>query len=173
MRRLAVTMLGILAVAVCVQVVVLYAIPRMIMQSVTARADARVGLNRPMHLPMVTDEARDIPLPSPDLLYSTCVLDISKGPVAVTVTPGEAYLSLAVFDMRSDNVFVANDQSARGEPIRLLVASVDGAVPATPAGVTLVRLPGTRGLLLLRGLAATPALREISERARQTLRCGG
>ena len=172
MRRHAATLAWIGIVAACVHGVVVFAIPRAIMHIVLSRAATRGGYNTPLHTPLVTASARGIPLPSPDLLYSTCALNVAKGPVAVSVTPGAAYLSVAVFDMRSDNVFVADDQDAGGGPIRLQVVQADDPAPAPEAGVTLVRLPGTTGLLLLRGLAATPALREISERARQSLRCG-
>jgi hypothetical protein len=111
-----------------------------------------------------------VPLPSPDLLYSSCVLDVSAGPVLVSVTPGAAYLSLAVFDARSDNVFVTDDGDSGGKPITVLVTGPGQAV-AAPAGAVLARLGSARGLLLLRGLAATPALAAVSDQARHSLSC--
>ena len=169
-RRYGPPVLAALALAVAVHVATVLAVPRAVMHVVTSRIAAMVSLNAPLHAPPVGAAEHAVPLPSPDLLYSSCVLDVSNRPVEISVTPGAAYLSLAVFDMRSDNVFVTNDQAAGGKSIRLLIAG-PGQAPVAPSGEVLVRLGSSRGLLLLRGLAATPELARISEQARRTLSC--
>ena len=169
-RRYVLPIGAVLVVAVAVHVATVLAVPRVVMQVVTGRIAAMVSLNTPLHAAPVTAAEHAVPLPSPDLLYSSCVLDVSRGPVEVSVTPEAAYLSLAVFDMRSDNVFVTNDHTAAGKPIELLVAG-PGQARLAPGDVAVVQLGSSRGLLLLRGLAATPELARISDQARRTLSC--
>ncbi len=164
-----------LMVAVVMHVATVMAVPRIIMRVVMDRIGKIVPVDAPFHAAQVTAAARNVPLPSPDLLYSSCVLDLAAGPVLVSVTPGAAYLSLALFDLRSDNVFVTNDQSSGdqnsgGKPISLLVTGPGQDVPA-PAGAAVAKLDTSQGLLLVRGLAATPELAAISDKARHTLSC--
>jgi uncharacterized membrane protein len=169
MRRLIQTVAPILLIAAAVHAATVLAIPRLVMWRVMRAVAARSLPNTPYHAPPVTAAARTIPLPSPDLLYSTCALDLSAGPIAVSVAPGPDYLSLAVFDARTDNVFVTNNQAAATAAMRLLVAGP--GTSAAPAGYTLVHLATTRGLLLLRGLAATPEAAHRNDLARRTLSC--
>jgi uncharacterized membrane protein len=163
--------LPVLFVAVVVHVALVWAVPRLVMYKVMQGAARLGGANMVYHAEPATGAVRTIPLPSPDLLYSICELDVSAGPVEISVTPGPDYLSLAVFDAATDNVFVTNDQQAGGKPIHLLVAHAGAVMPAVPAGVTLVRMNTPRGLLLLRALAATPALKARNDAARHTLTC--
>ncbi len=162
--------LPILLIAVAVHVGTVLAIPRLVMARVMQVVTTHSAMNAPYHAPPVSAAARTIPLPSPDLLYSICALDVTAGPVAVSVTPGPDYLSLAIFDANTDNVFVTNNQASATRPIHLLIAGL--GMPAAPAaGDTLVRLRTTSGLLLLRGLAATPEAARRSDQARRSLSC--
>jgi uncharacterized membrane protein len=164
-------LLPVLLVAAIVHFVTIWAVPRVVMQLLQQAVATRAGVNTPYHAPPVTADARHIPLPSPDLLYSTCVLDLTGGPVLATVTPGQHYLSLAVFDEATDNIFVANDQTSAGQPIRILIAGPATPSPVVPPATALVRLHTRRGLLLLRGLAATPDLLKEADIARHSLVC--
>ncbi|MEJ0048090.1 MAG: DUF1254 domain-containing protein [Rhodospirillales bacterium] len=168
MRALTHILLPTLLVAALVHIAAVWAVPRIVMHLVLRATAAQAS---PHHAPLATAANRAIPLPSPDLLYSTCTLDLSAGPALVSVTPGPDYLSLAVFNAATDNVFVANDQTAPGHPIRLLITG-PATTPATaPPDITLVHLGSTHGLLLLRALAATPDLQARNEAARRTLVC--
>lgn len=162
--------LPVIAVAVLAHVATVLAVPRVVMMVVMGRLEAAASPNAPLHAPPIDAAARGVPLPSPDLLYSSCVLDVSGGPVLVSVVPGAAYLSVSLFDARSDNVFVTDDRDSGGKRIAVLVTGPGQSV-AAPAGVAVAKLGSARGLLLLRGLAATPALAAISEQARHTLTC--
>ncbi len=171
MRKNLATAAAILVVAAAVHVVTILAIPHVVMHLVMARISEHAGINTPLHARQPTAADRGIPLPSPDLLYSSCALDLAKGPVRVSVNPGPDYLSLAVFDADTDNVFVASDKTANGRPIVLLIAGPASPAPTVPADATLVRLRTTEGLLLLRGLASTPELAARNDAARKTLVC--
>jgi uncharacterized membrane protein len=170
MRRVLRILVPVLLIAGVVHVAAVWAVPRVVMHYVLRGAARRASINAAFHAPPVTARDRAIPLPSPDLLYSTCVLNLAAGPMAVSVQPGSDYLSLAVFDAATDSVFVTNDQAAAG-PIRLLIVGPGATAPTVPAGAKLVRVPTQRALLLLRALGATPELRQRNEAARRTLRC--
>ena len=162
----------VLAVAVLVHIGAVWAAPRVVMALVLHAVAKRAGTSGVFHAPPVTAAARGIPLPSPDLLYSTCTLDFAHGPVAVSVTPGTDYISLAVFDGGTDNVFVADDQTKPGQPIKLILTGPGQAAPPIPPGTTLVSVNTQHALVLLRALAATPELMGRAEAARRSFECG-
>jgi uncharacterized membrane protein len=161
----------VLAVAVLVHVAAVWAAPRVVMALVLHAVAKRAGTSGVFHAPPVTAAARGIPLPSPDLLYSTCTVDFAHGPVAVSVTPGTDYISLAVFDGGTDNVFVADDQTNPGQPIRLILTGPGQAAPAATPGSTVVPVRTRHALVLLRALAATPELLGRAEVARRSFMC--
>ncbi|HEX7693016.1 MAG TPA: DUF1254 domain-containing protein [Sphingomonas sp.] len=100
------------------------------------------------HAPVATDKARMIVRPSPDLAYSSCPFDLSKGPVLVDVAPVPAvYWSLSVFDERTDAAYVRNNVEADGQPIRIAIAQAGQPVPD---GMTVVRVKGSSGIALIR-----------------------
>ena len=166
MRHLLRTVLPILVIAALVHIAAIWATPRIVMHLVLRAAAAR---QNPFHAPKPTAADRKIPLPSPDLLYSTCALNLANGPILASVNPGPDYLSLAIFNAATDNVFVANDQTTPNHAIRLLITNTPA--PNPPPDTTIVQLGTTKGLLLLRALAATQDLQTRNEAARKTLTC--
>lgn len=69
---------------------------------------ATVGLNRLVGSGRLLDHtARSVTTPNNDTLYSTAQLDLSAGPVTLTIPPcRERYLSVALMDAYSDNFAV-------------------------------------------------------------------
>lgn len=122
--------------------------PRLLMAAAERRLEKSGGVNRFAHLPLATSAARAVVRPSPDLAYSTCPFDLSKGPVTVTVAAVPAtYWSLSVFDARTDVAFVRNNVEAGGRPIRIALVA-EGQ--AAPAGYAPVVVPGGHGVALIR-----------------------
>jgi len=123
--------------------------PRVLMRTAIGRL-AKPGINTMFAAPLATDKARTIVRPSPDLAYSTCPFDLSKGPVLVDVPPIPApYWSLSVFDARTDVAYVRNNLSAGDQPIRIAIAQPGQPVPD---GMQAVRVTGERGIALVRVL---------------------
>jgi uncharacterized membrane protein len=171
MRRLVKDIGLVLAVAAIIQYAAIVAIPRLVMDKVVTGITRKAGgANLVLHARLPSAADRIIPLPSPDLLYSACAIDLAHGPVQASLTPGSDYLSLSVFDMKTDNVFVTSDRQAHGQKIRL-VFTIDDTT-AIPEDASRVILPGGHGLLLLRALAATPDMQARSQAVRETLSCG-
>ena len=180
-----------LTVAVLAHLLTVWALPRLIMReamtrigeetSLQARAQARAqgapAAATGVYLPPPTDHTqRRIVMPSPDLLYATCALDLRAGPQRITAqVEHPRYWSVAIYGGNSDNFFVVNDRKT-AEPGRLdlwvVAPGADRATLAVPAGSTVVEAPTAKNLLLMRLLVTDdPADLASAQRARSSLRC--
>ncbi|WP_428682313.1 DUF1254 domain-containing protein [Sphingopyxis sp.] len=113
------------------------------------------GVNSMSYGNLATPERQPVVRPSPDLAYSSCPYDLSKGPVAIDVVPVPGrYSSLSIFDAATDVIFVRNDVEAGGKPYRIVIAR-DGQI--VPPGAEIVRTNHDRGIALVRLLLKEPA----------------
>lgn len=112
------------------------------------------GINRMSYGNLATPERQPVVRPSPDLAYSSCPYDLSKGPLQIDVTPvAGRYSSLSVFDAATDVIFVRNDIEAGGRPYRIIVARAGQKVPR---GAEIVRTNHDKGIALIRLLLKDP-----------------
>jgi uncharacterized membrane protein len=160
-----------LAVAILVHLVTVRAIPRLI----TARVLKRMAPLNTMHFGRRPDEAsRGVVRPSPDLLYSSCPYDLSKGPLRVTArVPHSTYWSVSAFDAASNNFFVRNDQQIAGDSIEIL-ALRPGMTPPTSGDAhqpLIVYSPTRKGLFLFRLLIDDDAHLAILDALRHEASC--
>ncbi|WP_293904033.1 DUF1254 domain-containing protein, partial [Phenylobacterium sp.] len=86
----------------------LYGLPTIEMAGTRARAlagPASPGVNRFAHARrLATSESRAVTAPNNDTLYSSAWLDLTRGPVTLTIPPtGDRYISIAAMNMFSDN----------------------------------------------------------------------
>ncbi len=141
---------AIVVVAVLVHIGSVYMVPQLVM----ARALAAMGAPNTMRYPKRPDAtARAIVMPSPDLLYSTCPFDLSKGPLRVHArVPHSTYWSVSAFDAATNNFFVRNDRQIAGNSIEILLVRPGMAWPALDDAVERVILfaPTDKGLILFR-----------------------
>ena len=169
--------LTLLSTALIVHVLAVWATPRLIMNRLMngPTAQAMNMLNQAAFPPAVDASARRVVMPSPDLLYSVCVFDVSAGPVRVRASPGlPSYWSIALYAANSDNFFVLNDRQAGAAPVDLWLVSEgpNPRDPAVPPGARVVVSPSTQGFLLMRVLTADyEAEKAIVEPARRSLQC--
>ena len=132
----------------------LLATPYALMYAALNKVRERSPENRFAFAPMATADNQTIVRPSPDLAYSTCVFDVSKGPVLVDVMPVPGrYWSVSIFDARTDVTAVRSDRDTDGKPARLALMKKGQKVPA---GYTPVVLAYDRGIALIRILLANP-----------------
>ena len=163
--------------AVLAHVLLVWAVPRVIMYQVMhgPAAQAMQMHNQAAFPPAVDASSRRVVMPSPDLLYSVCVFDVSQGPVRVRAQPQlSSYWSIALYAANSDNFFVLNDKAAGQAPVDLWLVSVgpNANAPARPAGARVVVVPSTQGFLLMRVLTSNYAAEKaVVEPARRTLQC--
>jgi uncharacterized membrane protein len=176
-----------LMVTVLTHLLTVWALPRLIMREAMARitnetaAQARAqGAPQAatgVYLPPPTDHTqRRIVMPSPDLLYATCTLDLSKGPMRVTAEVDHPrYWSVALYGANSDNFFVVNERSAAAQRLDLWVVPPGTERMSINAerGSTVVDAPSRKVLLLMRLLLTDdPADLALAKASRSTLRCG-
>jgi uncharacterized membrane protein len=169
MRRWLFPLLFGLVLAVLAWQATLVAAPKVIMGIAVKRLAAAGGLNHMLHAPLRGPGRATVVRPSPDLAYSSCPFDLSRGPLRIEIAPVPApYWSLSVFDHRTDVAFVRNNRDSDGGPIRVVLAREGQEVPA---GVEAVRLAGDRGVALLRILVEDRARFAPLDRARRASTC--
>ncbi len=159
-----------LVLAAIVHVASVFAVPRFIMgRTMTAMARNAGGVNRIAHTPRPTAAARGVVRPSPDLFYSTCVFDLSHGPVHVHAAGmPHTYWSVSLFDEDTNNFYVVNDRQAKGGGVDVTI--VPPYQDRQPFG-TVVRAPGLHGLVLLRTLIDDERHLADIDRARRGAAC--
>jgi len=132
----------------------LLATPYALMYAALQKIGQRATVNQFAFASMSTADNQPIVRPSPDLSYSSCVFDLSKGPVLVDVAPVPGrYWSVSIFDARTDVAAVRSDQDTNGKPARLALVKKGQKVAA---GYEPVILADDRGLVLIRILLANP-----------------
>ena len=128
----------------------LAATPMVIMDRAWEQLAAQSGFNRMTHAPLVTAERQTIVRPSPDLAYSVCAFDLTRGPIKVYAHPVPGhYWSLTVFDSETNVAFVESDRDSKGEAVEIVLATVD---QVTQGDVRRIDLPSAKGVALLRVL---------------------
>ena len=151
----------------------LWVTPDALMRLALDRVSNVGGPNSFTHTPLATAASRTIVRPSPDLAYSSCPFDLSKGPLLIDAVPVLApYWSLSIFDTHTNVALVRNVIKAAHKPFRIAVLA---SGQSAPAGYEPVRVDGTRGIALIRILtddrARFPAIDE--ERRATTCRSVG
>ncbi len=117
------------------------------------KAMGGTGVNHMFHAVRPNADNNAIVRSSPDLLYSTCVYDVSEKPLLLTAeVPSGTYWSAAFYDLNTNNYRVINDGQATTGGIRVLVVKAGTPSAETPAGAETIVSPTERGLVLIRTL---------------------
>ena len=122
-----------------------------------ARAQTRQPFNTLVHLRNLSDHTtRLITTPNNDTLYSSALLDLTGGPIAVQVPAfGERYYSLAFIDAYTNNFAIVGTRTAGGAGGRILLVGPGWRGTASP-GVQVIRAPTPQVWLLVRILIDGP-----------------
>jgi uncharacterized membrane protein len=152
--KAAVKLIGVgLLVAIAAHVATIAVMPSVIMNIALKRiAEVSGGVNKLNHAPMVTPDNQRIVRSSPDLAYSTCVLDLTGGPIRIFIGKGADYSSAAFYAANTDNLIAINDRNVTGDGAHILVVSPQVSGIPKP-GEQIVTLPSNKGLLLVRRLS--------------------
>lgn len=154
--------------------VVLSALPGKIMSTVRGQMVER---GMPVHAwamsPRVTPETQPVVRPSPDLAYAICLIDLSKGPVELSVPAWPEYGSLSVFEADTDNVYAGSlDARADGTPgIRRVIVALEGQDLYQYGEAEQVILKKPEALALIRRLAPSHAAYEAAAALIPASRC--
>jgi uncharacterized membrane protein len=143
-------------------------VPHALFTSVVGRPFEGAGPNRLGH--------RELPRPgmgawgpSPDLLYSKCIYDVSAGPVRIETPVPDGYWSMSVYASNTDLVTVVNDRELPEHRLDVVLAAPG---QATPEGVRVIRVPSAHGVALFRTLVADPAQEASLDALRRQGQCG-
>jgi uncharacterized membrane protein len=110
--------------------------------------------------------------PSPDLLYSQCVYDVSRRPLKITTAaPTDTYWSVALYAANTDNFFVLNDTQAKGQPATIVLMGQGQSVPPQPEGTRFVTASTPRGIVLFRTLINDDAREAELDQQRRAAKC--
>jgi uncharacterized membrane protein len=133
---------------------------------------ARRSLNTIAHVDRATAASRTVVKPSPDLLYSHCVFDLTRAPLKVTTAaPDDTYWSVAFYAANTDNFFTLNDAAATGKPATIILVGQGQALQSQPEGTLIVSSPTTKGLVLFRTLIDNDAREPELDRLRRDAKC--
>lgn len=169
--------LTLIATALLVHLLTIWAAPRLIMRVLMHGSIAQTMnmQNQAAFPPPVTADSRTVVMPSPDMLYSVCAFDVSARPLRIAANPNlQSYWSIALYAANSDNFFVINDRVAGNKPVDLWLVSEGGNAQTlgVPAGSQVVVAPSQTGFLLMRVLTGDyEAEKATVEPARRTLTC--
>lgn len=157
--------------AAAIHVAFIAYLPDFIMWRAMSTMGAR-GINTIVHVNRATAASRTIVKPSPDLLYSTCVYDVSRAPLKVTTAaPTNTYWSVAFYASNTDNFFVLNDVATGGNPATIILLGKGQTLPKPPEGALVVSPPTNRGVVLFRTLVNDDAREPELDRERRAANC--
>jgi uncharacterized membrane protein len=144
-------------VAVIVHLVVVKIYPNIIMGAVMKKLEkVYQGNNKLIHAPQTTDKSRNVVRPSPDLLYSACVYDVSEYPIRITAKVPETYWSISFYRTNTDNFFVKNDRQVKSRDVAFILVSKGKSVPDA-GGAEVIEAPTDKGFFIIRMLVKDEA----------------
>lgn len=143
---------------------------RKVAKAVAGMLQEAGGPNRFVHAPRPDATFRKIVKPSPDLLYSVLVFDVTQHALAVEIPPFDDYWVNQVVAMNTDSVaYIGSQNQPPGRPTRFVVFAPETPAFDTPEGYQEVASPRARGVFLLRFLIRSPERMAAIEAVRQNI----
>ncbi len=141
------TVLGIVVVAVVVHLVIVIQTPYIAMDRAEERFDIEPNTLEYGDLP--DENSREVVKPSPDLLYSICVYDVSENAILFTAPVPDTYWSISGYAEDTHNFFTVNDKDVESSPARVLVVGEEMTQPDLE-NVFVEEAPSDTGIILIR-----------------------
>jgi uncharacterized membrane protein len=162
--------LGLIMAAVAWQSTIL-ATPYALMSAAMTKIGQAGAVNQFRFAEMATPDNQPIVRPSPDLMYASCVFDVSDGPVLIDVEPiPDSYWSVSIFDARTDVAKVVSVREQGNGPARLVLHKGDMQLEMAP-GYEPVALKYDQGIALIRILLSDPGKYAEIDAIRRKSRC--
>lgn len=129
------------------------------------------GPNTFRHGRAPTHNSRQIVMPSPDLVYSSCVYDLAAGALVITgeLPPEGHYWSLSLYAHNTDNYFVLNDRELPARAFSIVVCRKGHGKRS--AGATIVESPTRTGIALIRMIQRKTDDLPMIQVSQQSIRC--
>jgi uncharacterized membrane protein len=152
---------------------VLHRVPIRLMDGAEKRllSIRKTGPNTFHHGRAPTHKSRQIVMPSPDLVYSSCVYDLSVGDLVIAgqLPPQGHYWSLSLYAHNTDNYFVLNDRELASRSFEIVVRGKGSGAAAGAA--TSVESPTRTGIALIRMIQRTAEDLPVIQASQQSVRC--
>ncbi len=127
------------------------------------------------HSGPITADNQRVVRPSPDLAYSICLYDLTDGPVAVTVPKAANYLSVALYDMGTNNFFHLNDGEMESDLTRVVILPAGEDATSVTHGASqaekVATSPTKEGLVLVRRVLMDDQDWPVIEEERKLMKC--
>lgn len=154
--------------AVIVHIAVVSYVPFKAMDIVMNQRFKDLPRNMMIPSPPTTADSRNVVRPSPDILYSICMYDVSKKPLLFNCVLPEGYWSASFYADNTDNFFVINDRQAKSKTVKILLVGKN--MPAPVAGdAIIVKAQSDKGLALIRMIVpddkSLPGLIDVQRQA--------
>ena len=143
------TTLATFVVAIVTHVIAVTAIPYDIMDDTMNVQFGSLERNKVVHGQPKTAADRTVVMPSPDLLYSIILYDVSQNPLRITAKVPETYWSVSFYALNTDNYYIVNNKQAKSNPVELLLVGKNKPCP-DPGNAQVVVAPSDRGIVLFR-----------------------
>lgn len=123
-----------------------YAYPYIVVTSSYFATKNEVKVNEAYHQRPIDASFKKVVMPSPDIIYSACVYDISKSDLLIEAkVPKFTYWSASFYSISTDNFFTINDRMVKDDRITLILTS-DKSCRAENC----VASPSDRGIVIFR-----------------------
>ncbi len=168
--------------AAMVHVAVVLALPSFVMNKAIKKIEANyintlkemgldtrnvTAINKVIHSLPIDVNSRNVVAPSPDLVYSIVIYDVSEKPLLIDVTIPDTYWSISFFSTRTDNYYVKNDRQLESNPAQFILVSENESVEAPP-NTKIVKAVTDKGIILFRSLIKSKThFRELDKERRQ------
>ena len=150
-------LLGVVVMAAAIHYGFVRLYPYLAMRVVFKKGAKQLGINEIAHRKKPTARMRVVVRPSPDLVYSGCVFDLSKGPLQICAQLPGTYMSVSMYASNTDNFFSLNDREVESDQLNLLLvgpqklpAALREQILQDPSAPLIVRSPSRKGIVLLR-----------------------
>ena len=132
-------------------------VPLVIMQRAMSMISQGDQINVALHAPRANAINQRVVRPSPELIYTVCVYDVSKQALHVSGPAQDTYVSLSGFGANTDNFFVINErqlevQADGNKQFSVVVRGSTSTGGQWPSGTQVIHAPTDRGILLFRSL---------------------
>ncbi|MEM0214507.1 MAG: DUF1254 domain-containing protein [Archaeoglobaceae archaeon] len=158
---------AILAVfAVLSHIAFIYAYPYIVVTSNYFASKGEVKVNEVYYQQPVDENFKKVVMPSPDILYSACVYDISKSDLLIEArVPNFTYWSASFYAMSTDNYFTINDRMVR-DNITLILTTNKSCKKEN-----CVISPSDRGIVIFRIFIPDKSLLSELEEYQKSIKC--
>ena len=177
MIRLLVAVVSGIVLGGIVHLVSVLALPRIASLDAYSRLTPLTPVNAVMPLPAAAPGNTRIPLMDPAFAVAVCRYDLSNGPIKLAVPVSQAYTSVSFYTSSDIAYYAINDRSAGRKVIELdlMTEAQHAEVPedeeVTAADRLIIDSPSTRGLIVLKALAAEPGLMQQAQASLSVATC--